>query len=154
MGNLIQFKRNLTYSGNYSEAVSKVEELELLPAEVMIVSYIDGEVRKYFVAIGTGDGNTYTPIYNSAEELTEYVQLVLENYLTTGNYISIDDIDTAESNVVFTRNSEGKIVVIASNNEGESVTLASYIYTTIESEQITQQELNETIYESITWGDL
>ncbi len=158
MSNIIQFKRNLTYSGTYEEARLALQNLSspLEAGEPILVSYSDGsETLKYFLSIGIGEGSSINlPVYASIEELNENINIEVEKILSTYSYDWISDIDIENSNVTFNRDDETGKIIVNYSGSGESVGYATEMETTICGTTMSQQEFNEMVMNILSWESI
>ncbi len=158
MSNIIQFKRNLTFDGSYEDAREAVNNVGLLAGEPLLVSYVSGEYTKYFVSIGVGNDSIITlPTYDTIDDLNDHINDLVNNILDiySSKWISVDNIDTERSNVSFTKDEDTGLVVVKYEGSAEgTVADATDISTSINDTTITQQDLNEILYDSIQWWDI
>lgn len=74
----IQFKRVLNYQGSMDKALENIRTKlnpALMDGEPIICSYNDNDSKKYFLAIGCGDGRVKVfPSYDSQDEFIAFIK--------------------------------------------------------------------------------
>ncbi len=104
---VIQFKRVLNYFPNgfdYNAAIDKLKTLTWVDGEPVICSYNHNGELKYLFAI-QASGNLHTfPMFNSFEEIQNFIQ-------SNSSIINIIDSISEESDISASQDSSGKLIL-------------------------------------------
>lgn len=104
---VIQFKRVLnghTKGYTYDDIMTKIMDLNLSEGEPILCSYLHEGLTKYLFAINTGDSIQSYPMFNSLEEIQNFIK-------TNSSTINIIDSMSTESEVEAYTDADGKLVL-------------------------------------------
>ncbi len=104
---VIQFKRVLNGHDKgytYNEIMTKLMDCELREGEPILCSYLHEGSTKYLFAINTGETIQSYPMFNSLEEIQNFIK-------TNSSTINIIDSISTESEVEAYTDADGKLVL-------------------------------------------
>lgn len=104
---VIQFKRFLNgYDKRYTydDIMLKLLTIDLKEGEPILCSYLHEESTKYLFAINTGESIQSYPMFNSLEEIQNFIK-------TNSSTINIIDSISTESEVEAYTDADGKLVL-------------------------------------------
>ena len=98
----LQFKRILKYDGSMQEAIDNIiTHVKPADGEPIVCSYKDGDVKKYFLAIGVGGSIKVIPSFDSFQDIIKFVK---------ENSIDLIENTAEESDVTVSLNDSNKFV--------------------------------------------